>query len=174
MFNTRGRILFVGAALAATALTASRVEGAERKVVLEGKFGQIVSNAVSKPSTPTPDEPIELGQEVRVDQLTGGDADWNGATLTLYEQNVTFKTNGNYRAYGVITKEEAAAYLVVSGEWKVLFGNDGQMIEAPFAADGNLVGGIGKFKGIKGPLTVKGAVTPDNGGVYLLEIAVAE
>jgi hypothetical protein len=54
----------------------------------------------------------------------------------------------------VITTAESSTFLFLSGEWKVVAGQSGEMIEAPFTAEGKLVGGSGKFQRISGPMVV--------------------
>jgi hypothetical protein len=140
------------------ALGGSLAAAAEKKIVLEGKFGQVVSNSLSKLDPPAD---VELAQEVRVDHLTSADPEWNDATLTVYEQNLSYPSHGSSRAYGVInTKTGDTAYLESSGKWDVV-NRDGKFFEAPFEGQGRLLGGTGKLQGISGPVVVKGKVSAD-------------
>jgi hypothetical protein len=84
---TRHRIGLAVATLVALPI-AALAGPVEKKVILDGSFGRIVSNTVSKPATPTRGEIFEIGQEVRIDPLTSADQDWDGAMMTVYEQNV--------------------------------------------------------------------------------------
>ncbi len=139
----------------------------EKKIVLDGKFGQVISNVISKPGAPGD---LELGQEVRVDTLASADPDWDGATVTVYEQNLSYPSHGSYRSYGVIhTRTGDLAYVEFAGKWEIAT-RDGQFVAAPFEASGQLVGGTGKLEGLSGPMVVKGKVDGDRGGTYSAEI----
>ena len=154
---------------ASIALGNSLADAAEKAIVLEGKFGRIVSNTISKLDVPAD---VELGQEVRVDHLTSADPDWNDATLTLYEQNLSYPSHGTYRAYGVInTKTGDTAYMELAGKWDVV-NRDGKFFEAPFDGQGKLLGGTGKLQGISGPVVLKGKVSADQVGTYAVEMNV--
>ena len=156
------------ATLAAPAQADEKKE--EKKIVLDGKFGQIVSNVISKPGSPAD---LELGQEVRVDTLASADPDWDGATVTIYEQNLSYPSHGSYRSYGLIhIKTGDIAYVELVGKWDVVT-RDGQFVTAPFEAAGQLVGGTGKLEGISGPVVVKGQIDRNQGGKYSAEITAS-
>ena len=122
---------------ASIALGNSLADAAEKAIVLEGKFGRIVSNTISKLDVPAD---VELGQEVRVDHLTSADPDWNDATLTLYEQNLSYPSHGTYRFYGVInTKTGDTAYMELAGKWDVV-NRDGKFRVSCLAAPANFRG----------------------------------
>jgi len=164
MFENLTRLALLCAMLAATAPPA---RSEEKKIVLDGKFGQVVSNVISKPGSP---EDLELGQEVRVDSVASADPDWDGATITVYEQNLSYPSHGSYRSYGTIhTKAGDVAYLELTGKWNVVT-RDGRFVAAPFEAAGKLVGGTGKLDGISGAVLVKGQVDVEKGGAYSAEI----
>ncbi len=149
---------------------ASLAQAEEKKIVLDGKFGQVISNVVSKPGAPND---LELGQEVRVDSLASADPDWDGATITVYEQNLSYPSHGSYRSYGVIhTKAGDVAYVELAGKWDIAT-REGQFVAAPFEASGQLVGGTGKLEGLSGPIVVKGKVDGDQGGTYSAEITAS-
>jgi hypothetical protein len=141
---------------------------AEKKTVtLDGKFGE-----VKQEHTLTPDEAmgVKLGQKVRVDQLSSNDPDFNGSTITLYEHGVNFPTFGTYTVYGVVaTPKGDKAFLRYEGKWNGVT-KDGQFVEAPFLANGELTGGTGKFERITGTVRQSGKVTPATSGVYRIEI----
>lgn len=144
---------------------------AEKSVALESKFGRVVSNAMSKLDAPAN---VELVQEVRVDELKSADPEWNSATLTLYEQNLSYPTNGTFRSYGVIaTKTGDAAFIQLDGKWDVVE-RDNKLVEAPFEGQGKLLGGTGKYEKIGGPITVKGRVHPDEGAMYTLQLTIRD
>lgn len=152
--------------LSAAAVIA-QAKATEKSIVLNGRFGQIVSEAVSKPGSP---QDVELGQEVRVDPLASSDPDWDGATVTIYEQSLSYPSHGTYRSYGVInTKTGDKAFVELDGKWDVA-NRDGQAAEASFEGQGKVVGGTGKLEGISGPLTVKGTVKDGEGGRYSVTI----
>lgn len=143
---------------------------ADQTVVLQGRFGRVVSNTISK--LPPPAD-VELGQEVRVDDLTSADPDWNDATLTLFEQNLSYPSRGTYRLYGVLnTKSGAMAYLELAGKWDVVM-RDGRFAEAPFDGQGRLLGGTGNLQGISGTATVNGKVDAEQNATYSLELRIA-
>ena len=168
---TRYSLPFVCIAAAAVTLGGSLADAAEKKIVLEGKFGRIVSNSISKLESPAD---VELGQEVRVDHLTSADPDWNDATLTFYEQNLSYASNGTYRAYGVInTGTGDTAYMEFAGKWDVV-NRDGKFFEAPFEGQGKLLGGTGKLQGIGGSVVIKGRVSADQGGTYSAEMNIPQ
>jgi hypothetical protein len=165
------RRLLASACLTAASivLVSSLAAAAEKKIVLEGKFGRVVSNSLSKLDPPAD---VELAQEVRVDHLTSADPDWNDATLTVYEQNLSYPSHGTYRAYGVInTKTGDTAYIELTGKWDVV-NRDGKFSEAPFDGQGKLLGGTGKLQGISGPVVVKGRVSAEQVGTYSVEMNV--
>jgi hypothetical protein len=148
-------VLLAGAGLAA-----------EKKIVLEGKFGKVESEQSVKPGYGP-----ELGQKVRVDQLTSGDPDWNGSTMTLYEHSVSHPTNGTYAIYGVLAAPSGdTAYLEFAGKWDVVT-KDGKFAEAPFAAEGKIVGGTGKLEKISGTVRHSGKVVAGEGGRYSIEMS---
>ncbi len=149
---------------------ASLAQAEEKKVVVDGKFGQVVSNAISKPGAPND---IELGQEVRVDSLDSADPEWDGATITVYEQSLSYPSRGSYRSYGLIhTKSGDVAYVELAGKWDVVT-RDGKFVAAPFEGSGQLVGGTGKLEGLRGPVVVKGQVDGNQGGTYSVEITAS-
>lgn len=149
------------------AFAASPVRSDAKKIVLDGKFGQVVSNVISKPGAP---EDLELGQEVRVDSIASADPDWDGATITVYEQNLSYPSHGSYRSYGLIhTRAGDVAYVELAGKWDIIT-RDGRFVAAPFEGTGKLVGGTGKLEGISGPVLVKGQIDGKKGGAYSAEI----
>ena len=138
------------------------------EVVLSGKFGQVLSSTTASPEMP---KSIKLEQKVRVDQLTSANPDWNGAELILYEHSVSFPAYGTYKIYGVLeSKNGDKVFMQFAGKWDVV-SKDGEFVEAPFEAKGDLLGGTGKFQGISGPVLHKGKVTPSEGGVYRIEFS---
>ena len=171
MVEVRGSRGLVCMLVGSIALGGSLAAAAEKKVVLEGKFGQVVSNAFSKLDPPAD---VELAQEVRVDHLTSADPEWNDATLTVYEQNLSYPSHGTTRAYGIInTKAGDTAYLELVGKWDVV-NREGKFFEAPFEGQGRLLGGTGKLQGISGPAVVKGKVSADQVGTYSVEMTTAQ
>lgn len=154
---------------ASIGLSGSLADAAGKAIVLEGKFGRVVSNTISKLDLPAD---VELAQEVRVDHLTSADPEWNDATLTVYEQNLSYPSHGTSRAYGVInTKAGDTAYMELTGNWDVV-NRDGKFFEAPFDGQGKLLGGTGKLQGISGPVVVKGRVSADQAGTYAVEMNI--
>lgn len=93
------RTMTLGPVLLGAALLALPTHAAEKKVTLEGKFGQVVSSQKVKPDVPGAPE---LAQNVRLDQLTSADPAWNGATVTLHEHSESFADHGPYKVYGVL------------------------------------------------------------------------
>jgi hypothetical protein len=169
MVEARRSLGFACMTAALIASGGSLANAAEKKIVLEGKFGRVVSNSLSKLDLPAD---VELGQEVRVDHLTSTDPDWNDATLTVYEQNLSYPSHGTYRAYGVInTKTDDTAYMELAGKWDVV-NRDGKFFEAPLDGQGKLLGGTGKLQGISGPVVVKGKVSADQVGAYSVEMTI--
>jgi hypothetical protein len=153
-------------ALLGAALLASSALAAEKKVTLEGKFGQVMSSQKVKPEIAGAPE---LAQNVRLDQLTSGDPEWNGATLTLYEHSESFPSYGLYKVYGVLAAPGGDKALVeFAGKWDVV-SKDGQFVEAPFQADGKVVGGTGKLEKAGGTVHHAGKVT-SAGGTYSLTL----
>ena len=145
-------------------LTGSAI-AAEKKIVLEGKFGQVQSEQSAKTGYGP-----ELGQKVRVDRLTSGDSNWNGSTITVYEHSVSFPANGTYVIYGVLAAPSGdKAYLEFAGKWDVVT-KDGKFAEAPFSADGKLVGGTGTLEKIRGNVRQSGKVIAGEGGHYSIEM----
>jgi len=143
----------------------------EKKIVLDGKFGQIISESISRPASA---EGVELGQEVRVDTLKSSDPDWDGATATIYEQNLSYPSNGTNRSFVVLyTPAGDTAYLEFTGKWDVVQ-RDGQFVESPFTGEGKLTGGTGKLQAIAGQVVIKGNVTPENPGEYSVEITALQ
>jgi hypothetical protein len=143
----------------------------EKKIVLDGKFGQIISDSISRPPFT---EGVELGQEVRIDNLKSSDPDWDGATATIYEQNLSYPTNGTNRSFVVLdTPSGDKAFMEFTGKWDVVR-RDGQFVEAPFAGEGKLTGGTGKLQAIAGSVVVRGKVTPENAGEYSVEITALQ
>lgn len=164
----------LGLALACTcALTlavAAQARADEKKIVVEGKFGQVVSNAISKPGGP---DDLELGQEVRVDNLASADPEWDGATIIVYEQNLSYPSHGSYRSYGLVhTRAGDVAYVELAGTWDIVTQN-GQFVDAPFEAKGRFVGGTGKLEGLNGSVVVKGKVDGKQVGTYSAEITAS-
>ena len=156
-----------GLLVAATVTAAVPAQADQKKIVVDGKFGQVVSESVSKPGAP---DDLELGQEVRVDSLTSADPDWDGATITLYEQNLSYPSHGSYRSYGLVrTKSGDTAYLQLEGKWDIVM-RDGQFEAAPFEGSGRVIGGTGKLEGLSGQVMVKGKVDSDRAGGYSVEI----
>jgi hypothetical protein len=148
-------------------LLASAAVAADKKVVLEGKFGQVQSEQSVKPGYGP-----ELGQKVRVDQLTSGDPEWNGSTITLYEHSVSYPATGTYAIYGVLAAPSGdKAFLEFAGKWDVVTKAE-KFVEAPFAAEGKLVGGTGKLEKIGGTVRHWGKVTGE-GGRYSIELDLA-
>ena len=124
-------------------LLACNAHAAGKQVKLDGKFGQVISSQKVKPEMPGAPE---LAQNVRQDQLTSGDPDWNGATLTLYEHSESFPSYGLYKVYGVLAAPNGDKALVeFAGKWDVVT-KDGQFVEAPFQAEGKVLGGTGKLE----------------------------
>jgi hypothetical protein len=163
------RLALRAASIVLVALAAGPSIGAEKKIVLDAKIGEIVSNSIVRPPAPEGTEAPEFGQEVRVDKATSADPDWKDATLMLYEQSVALESSGTFRSYGIATASGGDTLLVqLSGKWNVI-NHDGQT-EAPFTAEGKLLGGTGKFKGIDGTVAVKGKSTGKGAGVYTVEI----
>lgn len=155
-------------ALALSAAASARAD--ENKILVEGKFGQVVSNAISKPGGP---DDLELGQEVRVDSLASADPEWDGATITVYEQNLSYPSHGSYRSYGLIrTKSGDVAYVELAGKWDITT-RDGQFVDAPFEAAGRFVGGSGRLQGLSGSVLVKGKVDGKQVGSYSAEITAS-
>ncbi len=143
----------------------------ERKIVLDGKFGQIISDSISRPPFT---EGVELGQEVRIDNLKSSDPEWDGTTATVYEQNLSYPSNGTNRSFIVLdTPAGDKAFLEFAGKWDVVR-RDGQFVEAPFTGEGKLTGGTGKLQAIAGSVVVKGKVTPENTGEYSVEITALQ
>src|SRR3954447_25707940 len=95
-WGAKMRPMILVPALLGAALLASSALAAEKKVTLEGKFGQVMSSQKVKPEIPGAPE---LAQNVRLDQLTSSDPDWNGATITLYEHSESFPSYGLYKVY---------------------------------------------------------------------------
>jgi hypothetical protein len=146
----------------------------EKKIVLDGKFGQIVSESISRPLSSEGSEGVELGQEVRVDTLKSSDPDWDGAIATIYEQNLSYPTNGTNRSFVVLnTPAGDTAFLEFTGKWDVVQ-RDGQFVESPFTGEGKLTGGTGKLQAIAGQVVIKGNVTPENPGEYSVEITALQ
>lgn len=153
------------------AIASCPASAAEKSVALQSKFGRVVANAMSKLDAPAS---VEMVQEVRVDELKSTDPEWNDATLTLYEQNLSYPTNGTFRSYGVIaTKTGDAAFIQLDGKWDVVE-RDNKFVEAPFEGQGKLLGGTGKYEKISGPVTVKGRVHPDEGATYTLQLTIRD
>jgi hypothetical protein len=153
----------LGAALLASQ---AQAQAAGKQVTLEGKFGQVISSQKVKPEVAGAPE---LAQNVRLDQLTSGDPDWNGATLTLYEHSESFPSYGLYEVYGVLAAPGGDKALVeFAGKWDVV-SKDGQFVEAPFQADGKVVGGTGKLEKAGGTVHHAGKVT-SAGGTYSLTL----
>lgn len=166
------RLALYAASIVLVGLAAGPSMAAEKKIVLEAKIGEIVSNSIVRPPAPEGMEAPEFGQEVRVDKATSTDPDWNDATLMFYEQSVALESSGTFRSYGIATASGGDTMLVqLSGKWDVL-NHDGQS-EAPFSAEGKLLGGTGKFKGINGTVAVKGKSTGKGVGTYTVEITTA-
>ena len=156
----------IGVAAAAVALLTSAAAAADKKVVMQGKFGEVQSEQNVKPGYGP-----ELGQKVRVDQLASSDPDWNGSTITLYEHSVSYPDTGTYAVYGVLAAPSGdKAFLEFAGKWDVVK-KDGKFVEAPFAADGKVVGGTGKLEKISGTLRHSGKVTGE-GGRYSIEMNI--
>jgi hypothetical protein len=167
----RSRPCIAIAAAACALLGTTAAVATEKKIVLDGKFGQIISDSISRPPFT---EGVELGQEVRIDNLTSSDPDWNGATATIYEQNVSYPSNGTNQSFVVLdTPGGDKAFLEFTGKWDVVR-RDGAFVEAPFAGEGKLTGGTGKFQAIAGRVIVKGKVTPENAGEYSVEITALQ
>jgi hypothetical protein len=161
-----GLTLFSALILSAVSLA----QADEQKILVEGKFGQVVSNAISKPGGP---DDLEIGQEVRVDNITSADPAWDGATITVYEQNLSYPSHGTYRSYGLIhTKAGDVGYVELAGKWDVVM-RDGQFVEAPFEGAGRFVGGTGKLEGLSGSVTVKGKVDGKQVGTYSAEFTAS-
>src|ERR671929_2199408 len=149
-------------ALLGAALLASPAQAAGKQVTLEGKFGQVMSSQKVKPEVPGAPE---LAQNVRLDQLTSGDPDWNGATLTLYEHSESFPSYGLYKVYGVLAAPGGDKALVeFAGKWDVVM-KDGKFAEAPFQGDGKVLGGTGKLANTSGTVHHAGKATSE-GGTY--------
>ena len=150
--------------VASFALLACAAMAAEKKIVVEGVFGQVQSEQSVKPGYGP-----ELGQKVRIDQLTSGDPEWSGSTITLYEHTVSYPTTGTYAIYGVLAAPNGdKAFLEFAGKWDVVT-KDGKFVEAPLAAGGKLVGGTGKLEKIIGTIRHAGKVTGE-GGRYTIEM----
>ena len=157
--------VLVPALLGAT-LLASPAPAAEKKVTLEGKFGQVTSSQKVRPDIAGAPE---LAQNVRQDRLTSGDPEWNGATLTLYEHSESFPSYGLYKVYGVLAAPNGDKALVeFAGKWDVVT-KDGQFAEAPFQAEGKVLGGTGKLEKAGGTVHHAGKVT-SAGGTYSLTL----
>lgn len=145
-------------------------QAAEKKIVLNGKFGQIVSDSIAKPGFPEGEHDVELGQEVRIDSLASDDPEWDGAKVTVYEQNLSYPSHGTYRTFGLISnKAGETAFLELDGKWNVV-SRDGKFVEAPFDGQGKLLGGTGKLAGVSGSVLVKGNIGADATGAYSVEI----
>jgi hypothetical protein len=146
------RLARIAIAVASVAMLASAAGAADKKVVMEGKFGEVRSEQNVKPGYGP-----ELGQKVRVDQLA----------------SVSYPDKGTYAIYGVLAAPSGdKAFLEFSGKFDVVT-KDGKFAEAPFAADGKVVGGTGKLEKIRGTLRHSGKVTPDEGGRYSIELNVS-
>jgi hypothetical protein len=161
------RLARMGLTVASVVMLASAAAAADKKVVMQGKFGEVRSEQNVKPGYGP-----ELGQKVRVDQLASSDAEWNGSTITVYEHSVSYPDKGTYAIYGVLAVPSGdKAFVEFSGKFDVVT-KDGKFAEAPFAAHGKVVGGTGKLEKISGTLRHSGKVTPDEGGRYSIEMNV--
>jgi len=164
------KLTTLGVALALVCVAAGPSTADEKKIILVGKIGEIVSNSIVRPPAPEGMEAPEFGQEVRVDKVTSSDPDWNDATFMLYEQSVALQSSGTFRSYGIATATGGDTVLLqLSGRWDI----DKQAGDAPFGAEGKLLGGTGKFKGIAGTVAVKGKATTRGAGEYTVEITAA-
>jgi hypothetical protein len=164
------KLLGLALVCALTLGVAAPAQADEKKFVVEGKFGQVVSNAISKPGGP---DDLEIGQEVRVDNVRSADPEWDGATITVYEQNLSYPSHGSYRSYGLVhTRAGDVAYVELAGTWDVVMQN-GQFVDAPFEAKGRFVGGTGKLEGLTGSVVVKGKVDGKQVGTYSAEITAS-
>jgi hypothetical protein len=174
MFEKRYR-LGLSCALAFLACAAlCPAAAAEKTITIEGKFGHIISNSIIKPGFPEGEGDVELGQEVRVDPLASSDPNWDGATVTVYEQNLSYPSHGTNRTFGLIhTRKGDTAYLELDGKWNNV-SRDGRLAEVNFEGSGKLLGGTGSLKGVGGPITVTGKLTPDAGGQYSIEVTPTE
>jgi hypothetical protein len=158
------RLARVMVTAASVAPLGSAAVAADKKIMLEGKSGEVQSEQSVKPGYGP-----ELGQKVRVDQLTSADPDWNGSKITLYEHSVSYPATGTYAVYGVLAVPSGdKAFLEFSGKWDVVT-KDGKFAEAPFAADGKVVGGTGKLEKVSGAVRHSGKVTGE-GGRYRIEM----
>ena len=134
------RSMLVLPTLLGAALLASQAQAAGKQVTLEGKFGQVISSQKVKPEVAGAPE---LAQNVRLDQLTSGDPDWNGATLTLYEHSESFPSYGLYKVYGVLAAPNGDKALVeFAGKWDVVT-KDGQFVEGAVPGRGQ---GGGRYR----------------------------
>src|SRR5262245_441000 len=156
---------FFGILLLSGTAYAQAVLAADKKIVLEGKFGKEQSEQTVKPGYGP-----ELGQKVRVDQLTSGDPEWNGSNITVYEHSVSHPTAGTDAIYGVLSAPGGdKAYLEFAGKWDVVM-KEGKFAEAPFSAEGKVVGGSGKLEKMTGKVRQSGKVVAGDGGRYSIEI----
>ena len=166
MGKTKMRTMTLVPVLFGAALLVSPAQAAEKKVTLEGKFGQVMSSQKTKPEVPGAPE---LAQNVRLDQLTSSDPAWNGATLTLHEHSESFADRGLYKVYGVLATPGGDKALVeFAGTWDVVM-KDGKFAEAPFRAEGKVIGGTGKLEKAGGMVHHAGKVTSE-GGTYSLTL----
>jgi hypothetical protein len=151
-------------------LFAAPAQAADGTIVLEGKFGE-----VKQEHKVTVDDPagVEMLLKVRVDQLTSSDPDFQDATITMYEYGENASGAGTYRVYGVISAAAGKAIVEYTGSWSAVM-KDGEFVEAPFSAEGKVVGGTGAFENISGTLKQSGKVTPAEGGVYTLELTTSD
>lgn len=144
---------------------------ADRTIRAEGKFGDIQSKTTASPGGAAK---VELAQQVRRDRLSSSDPEFDGATLTAFEQMASFPDRGDYEIYGVIeTNAGDHLYLVFNGSWTNVV-KDGQYVESPFAAKGNILGGTGKLADLKGAVQHQGTYTPAEGGRYRLELVASD
>jgi len=88
----------------------------------------------------------------------------------VYEHSVSYPGSGTYAIYGVLVAPSGdKAFLEFAGKFDVLT-KDGKFAEAPYAADGKVVGGTGKLEKISGTLRHSGKVSAGEGARYSIEM----
>jgi hypothetical protein len=129
----------------------------KKKITYSKKSKQFVSvNTVSPGDVPN----RELLQAVRIDVVTSPDPDFNGEHV-VYIQIDQVAGTGSHRGYTVFNhKNGDKSYASWEGTHKTIV-KEGGSWETPFEGKGQLIGGTGKFKDVKGTLTYKGKITPE-------------
>lgn len=141
-------------------LSALSVQAAEKKLISgKDKYVRTLSQTISHPD----DTPHHfLVQQVMIHETKSSDPDFDNVTATVYEQTDSVRDRGTHRGYRIQHhKNGDKTYIRYNGIHKLLKGQE-KLHKVNIEGNWQLIGGTGKFSGIKGGGRYSGMETPED------------